>query len=72
MFMSNIFRIYLGWRSQALSRFVLHKRTSLFSKTKYFSLGGQARDKGIQKFKESLHQFKKVDRYYIVTDEKIN
>jgi len=51
---------------------VLHKRTSLFSKTKYFSLGGQARDKGIQKFKESLHQFKKVDRYYIVTDEKIN
>ncbi len=61
----------VDYNYRGLSRFLLYKRASLFPKTKYFSLGEQARDKGIQEFKESLHPFKKVDRYYIVTDEKI-
>ncbi|MFH1425330.1 MAG: phosphatidylglycerol lysyltransferase domain-containing protein, partial [archaeon] len=56
------------YKCKGISRFLLHRRASQFPNTKLFSLGCQARDKGIQEFKESLHPIKKINRHYIVTE----
>ncbi len=54
---------------KGISRFLLHKRAAQFPKTTFFSLGQEARDEGIAEFKEGLHPFKKINRYYVITAE---
>ncbi len=61
----------VDYNYKGLSRFLLHKRASLFPNTSYFSLGTGARDEGIKKFKEELRPFKKEDRYYIITGNRL-
>lgn len=58
----------VDYKYKGLSRFLLHKRACQFPKTDYFSLGMEARDDGIKIFKESLHPFKKIKRYYVITE----
>ena len=60
------------YQYKGISRFLLHKRASQFPKTEAFSLGIEAHDKGISEFKEGLHPFKKVDRYYVITAPKLS
>ncbi|MEK6819002.1 MAG: phosphatidylglycerol lysyltransferase domain-containing protein [Nanoarchaeota archaeon] len=58
----------VNYSYRGLGKFLMHKRALMHSEIPYFTLGTEAKDKGIEIFKDSLHPFKKEERYFIITE----
>ncbi len=60
----------VDYQYKGLSRFLLYQRALQFKNVENFSLGTEAEDPGMQKFKEELGPHKTVDQYFVITKDR--